>query len=388
MLRLLIALAIAMAAALPVAGATLDIKVIWLRQAEPERPVLSNLDPIPQDRGRAGAELGLQDNQTTGRFLGQTYTLEIAEVAEGEDPLPVARAALIQSRFVILDADADTQGRIADLPEAQGALLFNSSSGDARLRAGACRANLLHTAASDAMLGDALMQFVRLKRWTDLVLIEGNAAEDLVFAEALRRSATKFGLKIAASKPWIFDADMRRNAAQEVPLFTQDLPDHDLMLVADVANDFARYIAYNTWEPRPIAGSEGLVPTPWAPVVEQWGAAQLHSRFHDLAGRNMTPRDYAAWAAMRALGEAVTRTTSDDPAVLRAYLLSDSFELAGFKGRPQSFRAWNGQMRQPIPLVTRSAVVAQAPLPGYLHQRTELDTLGLDAPESTCAAFN
>jgi len=102
----------------------------------------------------------------------------------------------------------------------------------------------------------------------------------------------------------------------------------------------------------------------------------------------MTPRDYAAWAAMRAIGEAVTRTKSADPVVIRDYLLSDDFELAGFKGRPQSFREWNGQMRQPIPLVTRSAVVAQAPLPGYLHQRTELDTLGLDEPETACTAFN
>ena len=46
----------------------------------------------------------------------------------------------------------------------------------------------------------------------------------------------------------------------QVPLFTQDLPRHDVLLVADVANDFARYIAFNTWEARPVAGSEGLMP--------------------------------------------------------------------------------------------------------------------------------
>jgi ABC transporter substrate binding protein (PQQ-dependent alcohol dehydrogenase system) len=181
---------------------------------------------------------------------------------------------------------------------------------------------------------------------------------------------------------------MRRNAAQEVPLFTQDLGDYDILLVADEANDFARYIPFNTWRPRPVAGSEGLTAHAWDRVVEQWGAAQLQSRFEDLASRPMQDVDYAAWAALRTLGEAVTRTKSADPAQLRGYILGPDFELAGFKGRPQTFRTWNGQLRQPMPLTHRGALVAQAPLEGFLHQRTELDTLGLDQPESGCTAFD
>ena len=365
----------------------LYVPLVWLRHAEPERPLLSNLDPIPEDRGQAGAALGLEDNITTGRFLGQTYSLEIIEIAADEDPLPAARLALESSRFVVLDAPAASITAIADLAEANDALLFNASSSDVALRQNDCRSNLFHTKSSHAMQADALMQFAVFKRWEELVMIQGNAPEDVAFGAALETSAAKFGLEIEETKAWIFDADMRRNAAQEVPLFTQDLPDHDLMLVADVANEFARYIAFNTWIPRPIAGSDGLQPVSWAPVVEQWGAAQLHSRFHDQAGRDMTPRDYASWAAIRAIGEAVTRTSSADPKTIRDFLLSDDFELAGFKGRPLSFRGWNGQLRQPIPLVTRSAMVAQAPLPGFLHQRTELDTLGVDEAETTCTAF-
>jgi ABC transporter substrate binding protein (PQQ-dependent alcohol dehydrogenase system) len=90
---------------------------------------------------------------------------------------------------------------------------------------------------------------------------------------------------------------------------------------------------------------------------------------------------------MRSLGEAVTRTNAATAQALREYMLSDAFELAGFKGRALSFRSWNGQMRQPVLLVTDRAVIANAPLGGFLHQRTELDTLGLDRPESDCAAF-
>jgi ABC transporter substrate binding protein (PQQ-dependent alcohol dehydrogenase system) len=136
-----------------------------------------------------------------------------------------------------------------------------------------------------------------------------------------------------------------------------------------------------------VAGSEGLSAVTWSPVIEQWGAAQLQSRFEETAGRGMQPQDYAAWAAVRALGEAVTRTNSGDPGVLRDYLLSEDFELAGFKGRPLTFRDWNGQLRQPIAIAHPRALVAQAPLEGFLHQTNELDSLGLDRPESLCEAF-
>ncbi|MBW4981208.1 ABC transporter substrate-binding protein [Mameliella sp. CS4] len=382
-LRLATALCLSASAAV----ADVSVTIHYLRQEVEQPPVLSNLDPIPGDLGLKGAELGLADNATTGRFLGQTWALEVTEVPVGGDLAAAARAALATTDLIVLDAPADAALALADLPEAAGALIFNSAAPDDRLRGADCRANLLHTLPSNAMRTDALAQFLLNRRWDDLAMITGTHPDDTAFAEALRNSLTKFGMRLKSEKTWAFDADMRRTASQEVPLFTQDLKDHDVLLIADEIHDFGRYIAYNTWTPRPVAGSEGLVPVAWAQVVEQWGAAQLQSRFTDLAARPMRSRDYAAWAAVRAIGEAVTRTGAADTATLRAYLLGPDFELAGFKGRPLSFRDWNGQLRQPIPLVTRRAVVAQAPLEGFLHQVNELDTLGRDAPESDCPAF-
>ncbi len=52
-----------------------------------------------------------------------------------------------------------------------------------------------------------------------------------------------------------------------------------------------------------------------------------------------------------------------------------------------SYRSWNGQLRQPIPLVTPRALVATAPLEGFLHQVSDLDTLGYDRQRSGCASF-
>lgn len=370
------------------AAAEVAVNIHYLKQVLEAPPTLSNLDPIPEDLGMVGAELGLQDNSTTGRFLGQTYELTVTEVYEGEDFTEAVRAALAETDLLVLDAGTDQILQAADLPEAAGALLFNSGSGDAALRGTECRARLLHTLPSDAMRADALMQFFVTRRWDEIALIAGDRPDDQAWADTLESSARKFGLSFGTRKTWVFDADMRRNASQEVPLFTQDLGDYDVLLVADAADDFARYISYNTWRPRPVAGSEGLRPVAWHRVVEQWGAAQLQSRFEKLAERPMLDRDYAAWAAVRAIGEAVTRTGAADAETLRSFMLSPEFELAGFKGAPLTFRNWNGQLRQPIPLVQERALVAQAPLEGFLHQRTELDTLGLDQPESGCTAFD
>lgn len=368
--------------------AELPVQVTYLSVETPAPPVLSNLDPEPADIGVAGARLAREGNATTGQFLGQTYTMTEITVPLGEDTLALASSALSENDILLLDAPAEVLLAIADLPGAEEALLFNTSAEDVSLRDADCRGNMLHSMPSLAMRTDALSQFLVKRRWTDVAMVTGTHETDTAFAEALDRSTRKFGLQIGARKTWAFDADMRRNAAQEVPLFTQDLGKYDVLLVADEIHDFGRYIEYNTWTPRPVAGSEGLRPVAWAPVVEQWGAAQLQSRFQDMAGRSMRAQDYAAWAAMRSIGEAVTRTGRNDGKALREFIMSRDFELAGFKGRPMTYRPWNGQLRQPIPLVHARALVAQAPLEGFLHQHTELDTLGIDAPETRCTAFN
>lgn len=369
------------------AAAEISVSMTYLRQEMLAPPVLSNLDPIPEDRGIAGAEVALTDTRTTGSFMGHDYELELLSVEPGGDFLDAARKALATSQILFIDAAPEGILAVADLPEARGALLFNVSSGARRLRDADCRANVLHTMAEDAMRTDALMQVLRARRWTRTVLIVGPTPEDRTFADTLRGSARKFGVEILAEKSWTFDTDLRRAAGREIPLFTQDFPDHDILLIADEADDFARYVQDNTWLPRPVAGSDGLRGEGWAPVLEQWAAVQLQNRFETAAGREMSSRDYAAWTALRTIGEAVTRTNSADPAVLRTFILSEKFALDGFKGRSLTYRVWDGQLRQPMAVVNARALVELAPLDGYLHQTNEMDTLGIDRPESTCTAF-
>ena len=101
----------------------------------------------------------------------------------------------------------------------------------------------------------------------------------------------------------------------------------------------------------------------------------------------MRPLDYDAWVAVRSIGEAATRTRSVASAQLIAYLKSPDFDLAAFKGRKLTYRPWDGQLRQPILVATAKLPVTVSPQQGFLHQFTELDTLGIDRPETNCRGY-
>ncbi len=158
-----------------------------------------------------------------------------------------------------------------------------------------------------------------------------------------------------------------------------------MVVAADESDVFAAYLPYQTWEPRPVAGSAGLEPTVWHPAQEAWGATQLQNRFEELTGRRMRPEDMLVWMAVRVLGEAATRASATDFGTLRDYILSDAFELAAFKGQKLTFRDWNHQLRQPILLAADDVLVSVSPQDEFLHQVSRLDTLGYDRGESNCA---
>jgi ABC transporter substrate binding protein (PQQ-dependent alcohol dehydrogenase system) len=364
-----------------------DIPILYIEKKAEHPPSLSNFETVPGDQGVQGARLALKDNQTTGKFLKHNYALSEAVKEAGEDIVAQAKALLDGGpKIAVINTPAQDLLAIADLPEAKDDLLFNAGSSDIALRSDQCRGNVLHTLPSRDMLTDALMQFLVKRQWTNVMLVTGRYAADQALGDAYRVSANKFGVTIAEDKPWLEDADIRRNAMMEVPLFTQGA-DYDAVIVADEEEQFGMFFPFNTWQPRPVIGSAGLMTVAWSPIMEQWGATQLQDRFRAAAGRPMNSYDYAAWLAVRGIGEAVTRTKSNDPAALKAFMMSETFALDGFKGSRLSFRPWNGQLRQPIPLATEKALVTLAPLEGFLHQRTELDTLGLDQPESKCPSM-
>ncbi len=393
-LSLLLATVLLSVLALPGFGAepALRIPVGLISPDEEPLAPLTALQPAIVDRGVEGAEQGIADNNTTGRFTGQEFTLVAPEIKSDDQPATVFRALHDQGvRLYLVNLPADALLALANLPEAADSLLFNIGAPDDRLRVSECRNNVLHTLPSRAMLADALAQFLAWKRWTRWFLVVGQTPDDAAFADALRRSAKRFGAKIVADKPWTFEAGATRtdsghfNEQQEVNAFTQ-VDDYDILLVADERDAFGEYLLYRTYLPRPVGGTQGLVPTAWSGVHEQWGATQFQRRFRDRAGRWMTPLDYAAWLGVRSVGEAATRINSGDASKLRSYLLGPQFQLAAFKGVAVSYRDWNGQMRQPLLLTSPRLLVSVSPQAGFLHPTSVLDTLGYDRPESRCGS--
>ena len=369
----------------------LDVDIIYLgRQEQPLRS-LSLLDkPIVED-GVQGSLLGLRDTQTTGSFLNQFYNIKHVVVDESADLIAVYGDMVANgNRLFIADLNARDLQSIAGIDK--DALIFSIRAKDNILRNEACHPNIFHFPPSRAMLADALAQYLAWKRWTRLVLVTGRHADDRAYAESLKRAARRFGLKILQVKDWTAVPGARRTDSghhslqQEVPLFTR-FDDYDVLLLADERDEFGEYFSYRTTLARPVAGTQGLHPTSWHRTQEQWGATQIQRRFFRLAKRSMTERDYAAWAAVRTFGEAVTNTGSKDPAILRKFILSGQFKLAGFKGVALTFRGWNGQLRQPVLIVAPRMLVTVSPQKGFLHEHSELDTLGFDKPESTCQGF-
>ena len=367
-----------------------NVQIGWLSQTVKRTWPLSYLDQPPDDEGIQGAQLGIADNNTTGHFTGQSFEL-VASIAPAGGNVAAAFRTLAAKgiRLVVTDLAAPELLSVAGLPEAAQATMFNTAAPDDRLRAADCRANILHLLPSRAMLADALVQYLVVKRWTDLLLVVGHSDGDHEFAADIRHAAQKFGAHIVADKPWTFIPGARRTdtghfAIQaEVARFTQGIS-YDVLVVADEEDEFGDYLAYRTFAPRPVAGTQGLVPSAWARPHEEWGATQLQNRFLRQAKRWMTDRDFAAWMAVRAIGEAATRSKSTDPAVISAFMRGDRFDLAAYKGARLSFRSWDGQLRQPVLLADSRSLVSVSPQPGFLHQFSELDTLGIDQPETKC----
>ena len=383
----------ALAAACVLAGgraraATIDIVYLGLQTAG--RAPSAVLDAPPSDTGSRGAELAVADTNTTGRFTGQSFALH-STLARDPAALDAAFGKALGggSRLFVTDVPAALLLRMADAPGAKDAVILDATQPDDALRGADCRANVLHMLPSRAMLADALMQYLVKKDWRRIMLLAGREPADKLYADAVRHAAEKFQVTIKADRPWSFNPAAQQadtghyQVNDEVAQATQGYT-YDVLVVADEAGNFGNDLAYRTDTPRPVAGTQGLVPAAWSHVMDEYASTQLQLRFRRANKRPMEPQDYGAWLAVRAIGEAATRTGSTDLAKLVAYLHGPDFTLSGYKGPELSFRAWDGQLRQPVLLSDDRSLVSVSPQPGFLHEKNDLDSLGVDEPETEC----
>ena len=340
----------------------------------------------PLGRPFAAAEVALRE----GRFAFRRAQVEASlsrVTVDAPEALPAALDGLRAqgARFILLDLPGAQVAEAAQhLAAATDTLLLNLTAADNALRE-ACRPGLLHLGPSQAMLDDALAQYLVSRKWRRLLVLTGPTEADRALRASLGRSVERFGLKLVAEKDFVLGRDPRLRDQNNIALLTNG-PDQDLVVVLDALGEFARDVPFHTQRPRPVAGSAGLVADAWHWSWERHGAPQLNRRVMEHAGHLMTGADWAAWAAVKAIHESVLRTGSGDPARIAAHLRGPELALDGFKGYALDFRPWDGQLRQPVFLTTGDNVVARAPIAGFLHPENNLDTLGQDAREAGCEA--
>ncbi len=313
--------------------------------------------------------------------------LDVNTVASPEEAV-AALEKLVESghHYIIVDASADTLLKLSDWAKDKDVLLFNVSATDVSLRQEDCRVNVMHVVPDRYMLADALAQYLVNMKWTDWLLVHGSTQADLAYTEAIKRAAGRVGATIVDVREYEDVSGGRRDDVGVIP--PGDAKPYQVIVVADEGQVFGPLLPYRGGgEPRPVAGTTGLTATTWSRGHEKWGATQANNNFAKDFHRLMLPIDHQAYVAARTIGEAVTRKPNEDFATVAAFIHGPELQLAPFKGIKQQFRPWDGQFRQPILIATDKVPVSVSPQRGFphaSHPEIEVDTLGIDEPESTC----
>ena len=339
----------------------------------------------PRGRPFAGAQVGIADAKIIGDAINVEFSLE-RRVGGSSTELVEEIESLSEEgvHFFLVDLPEAELVNLADRVRDNEVLLLNVTSQANSLRGIDCRSNIQHLSPSYNMLADALVQYLVYKKWTKILLLEGPSVLDRQIVDGAERAAARFGAKIVDKRPFLLSNDPREREKNNVALLTGGRRDYDVVYVADSLGEFGRYVPYQTNRPRPVVGTAGLVADWWSWSWERYGGPQLNSRFEQHTGRRMVGYDWSAWVGVKSLVQAVTRSGSTDFQAVADYLRGDRIKIDGVKGPSLSFRPWNNQLRQPILIGTHNAIIARAPLRGFLHETNDLDTLGDDVRDTMC----
>jgi hypothetical protein len=101
------------------AAEPVDIGIGYLGHAG-VRSTLSLVQQPADNDGIAGARLAIEDNNTTGKFLNQHFTLQEVRIKDGEDVAQAASALAEHNGFIIADLPADALLKAADALHERG----------------------------------------------------------------------------------------------------------------------------------------------------------------------------------------------------------------------------------------------------------------------------
>ena len=376
----------------PEAPAPVKIPVYYLGKRYQEPLPLSYAErPIP-DKGIQGARMYAKQANKSGAFVGMGFDLIEAIVPENGDAVATAREILKKGdALIVADLEPKDLLAVADLPEAKNSIIMNIRSSAEALRQEDCRPNVFHIIPDWAMRADALGQYLILKKWPRWYVLRGDSAADKDYLAQIERTAKRYGGKIVGETIYPFPPGSRnldsgyQQVQAQIPMVTEQAPDHDVVWVIDTDEFFGDYLPYRTYKPDLVVGTQGLQAVAWDKSYTEYGSMTFQNDLYKLAKRDATERDYTAWLGVRALTDAAMRAGKTSVPDIKQFILSKDFNLEGHKGIALNFRPWDHQMRQPVILGggTRT-IVSKSPQEGFLHEKNLNDTLGYDEPETKC----
>jgi ABC transporter substrate binding protein (PQQ-dependent alcohol dehydrogenase system) len=370
----------------PLAALAAALKVTLIVPADDARLERTRTERAYLGHAGGPAQDGLKVALDEARFELDAANASIVAETKAVATRDAARTAAQQaerSGAVALITDLDPESTLA-VADAVQIPVLNVGLADDALRERDCRANLWHLLPSERMRADALAQALVARKWSSVLLLTGSHAQDAPRGRAAQAALLRYGLKVVTTRSFKLSADPRERELANPLLLTGGGLAYDAVWVVDSDGEFARALPYRTALPRPVVGDAGMAALAWHAQFDRFGAPQVVRRFAKASGRSMTAHDWSAWMAGRAVVAAVL-AAPNGPAAARSRVLAAQ-ELDGSKGVKLSFRAWDGQLRQPLVLTDGQAVLGLAPVDGVLHPKNVLDTLGADAPEKLCRA--
>ncbi|HYE39954.1 MAG TPA: ABC transporter substrate-binding protein, partial [Ramlibacter sp.] len=346
-------LAAASAGAAPALAQQRVFSLGLLTQEDDERyapqALQQGLADAPAGRSAPAARIALNDSAVNLQMaVWTTSRLVEAQAPDAEGVAEAMRQLLREGvQHVVLELPADGVAVAAAAAAGQDVILFNAAAPQDALRAADCAPNLLHTLPSHAMQMDAIAQLLVARKWSRPLVLVGPTRADRLLQAAWQRSARRFGVRPVAQKAFKLSSDPRERDLGNVRLLTAER-EYDAVVVLDAQGEFAREVPYRTILPRPVLGSSGVVAQAWSPFHERYGAPQLSRRFLRRAGRPMGGYDWATWMAARAAAEVVAAFNKSTVMQQLQALRQGAVALDGYKGQRLGFRAWDGQLRQPL----------------------------------------
>lgn len=347
-----------------------------LDRSRAERAYLGHPTGAPGD----GLKVALDEGGFELEAAGAKVELATQAAADLKAAVAAAQAAEKAGATVLVaDLPADWLVAVADAVRLP---VLNIGSPEDRLRGADCRARVFHLLPSERQRADALAQGLLQRKWQKVLVLAGPSPADQARLAVVQAAMKRYGLQaVGPVKPFKMSGDPRERDLAN-PLLLTAGASYDAVWVVDSDGEFARSLPYRTVLPRPVVGDGGLVAVGWHAQFERFGAPQVSRRFAKSAGRPMSAHDWTSWMAGKAL---VTLAAAQPKGPAAAWVQAlPKLNLDGSKGVAMSFRAWDGQLRQPLLLTDGQGVISQAPVEGILHPVNVLDTLGADAPEKLC----